>query len=896
LAQPAAAQPSWRHLLAVVLGLEALAAAIWLVPASVHVVEWPASGPARVALFAPLARLLWLAFGALAVAAVLNLRVTDSAARSRMATMAGAFSLLWLWAVPYLPWLPDRIPMLLVLAGPFRWVIAVCAAAAAGLLWFHGPRRGFAMRATLPTWRRRVFVASLGLYVGLGLLNARRVGPGGDEPHYLIISQSLIADGDLKIEDNHQRREYRAFWGGDLRPDYMKRGVDGQIYSIHAPGLPLLLLPAYAAAGYLGTVLFLAVLAALTALAIFDLAHAIAGSAAAVATWAAVGLTVPFVPHAWLIFPEMPGALIVAWSALWLWQPADQRPRTWFWRGVALASLPWLHTKFVIFLAILGAALLWRARARPRLMVALFCPVVVSLAGWLSFFYVFYGSLNPEAPYGDYPAIYVLAKNIPRGLLGLLFDQKFGLLFYSPIYWLAIGGCWLMLMRSDTRFLGATLLLATAVHVGSTTRLYMWWGGTSAPARFLVPILPCLAPMIALAMNAVRSRVGKTVVGVCLASSLVVAAAGAGWPGRLLLFSDSRGYARLLETIQSGAPLTFSLPTFTYEDWQTPIGPLAGWLMAGGLAGAAIVAAARWLRLTPVWLVGTGGLTLLVTANLLAGRPDAAVREEMTRRGKLDLVWQYDGARLRPFEYRTFEKIDETKIRALGRLTFPQYPVAGFALPQGSYEARVWFSSALQRQGEIVVSSGQRVTFARHLGVMTNPTIVPFELPVATGRLSVAVADESLASQVARVEILPTVLTSVSMREPRPARRIEEIIDRPRAYLIYVDERAYPEEGVFWTRGTERAEVLVAPGPYTRVSLTVHLGPRSGDVTIGAAGEERHIRVEANSTADVPLKIPHGLRLFPITIQSPTMFRPSAVDAQAADTRLLGAQVRVSLE
>ena len=173
--------------------------------------------------------------------------------------------MLGLWAVPYLPWLPDRVPLVLVLAGPIRWVIA--AAAMFGALGIGAPLGDVVSGARRLPDRRLVFAVSLAVYAGLGALNARTVGPGGDEPHYLIISQSLLADGDLRIENNHQQRDYRRFWGGELRPDYIKRGLNGEIYSIHAPGLPVLLLPAYAAAGYLGTVMLLCLLAALAALA-----------------------------------------------------------------------------------------------------------------------------------------------------------------------------------------------------------------------------------------------------------------------------------------------------------------------------------------------------------------------------------------------------------------------------------------------------------------------------------------------------------------------------------------------------------------------------------------------------------------------------------------------------
>ena len=55
----------------IVLSCLGVAAAAWLVPASVEIVAWPATGPARVALFAPTTR-LWLSLAiGLAVAAVL---------------------------------------------------------------------------------------------------------------------------------------------------------------------------------------------------------------------------------------------------------------------------------------------------------------------------------------------------------------------------------------------------------------------------------------------------------------------------------------------------------------------------------------------------------------------------------------------------------------------------------------------------------------------------------------------------------------------------------------------------------------------------------------------------------------------------------------------------------
>ena len=90
-------------------------------------------------------------------------------------------------------------------------------------------------------------VATLAAGLVAGWAIAPRV-PGGDEPHYLVITQSLLRDHDLRIANNHADPDYVAAFGV-LKPDKIRNGRNGEVYSIHAPGLPVLVLPAFALFG-----------------------------------------------------------------------------------------------------------------------------------------------------------------------------------------------------------------------------------------------------------------------------------------------------------------------------------------------------------------------------------------------------------------------------------------------------------------------------------------------------------------------------------------------------------------------------------------------------------------------------------------------------------------------
>jgi hypothetical protein len=146
--------------------------------------------------------------------------------------------------VPYLPALPDWWPGLQVLAGPGFWI--VWALVGALLAWTMAPHVPAAARWwSTRSWRTQAVVVWLVTATAAGAGAARLTHtvlfPSGDEPHYLVIAQSLWRDGDFLIENNHERKDYAEYFGRDLDPHYLTRGRNGEIYSIHPVGMPLLM-------------------------------------------------------------------------------------------------------------------------------------------------------------------------------------------------------------------------------------------------------------------------------------------------------------------------------------------------------------------------------------------------------------------------------------------------------------------------------------------------------------------------------------------------------------------------------------------------------------------------------------------------------------------------------
>lgn len=340
---------------------------------------------------------------------------------------------------------------------------------------------------------------------------SQRATPTGDEPHYLIMIQSLLGDGDLDVRNNYENRDYLAYYP-EVIPDPHVIVTGERWYPVHAIGLPIVAAPAYAVGGRTGVVVLLT-LFTVAGLRILWSVLRLAGfgsPAASVATLVA-GLTLPLSSMAGQVFPEVPAFLLVVIALRAILAPAPSR---WDTIGVLLSVglLPWLHPKYALLSGalLLSMALVRRQRTTPAPLLGATGVLIVSVLGHALLSYRWYGAPLPGAPilvtHGVSPADWLPAilghffVTPWIGLLGVLFDQQSGVFFASPVYLLAIPGIILLWRRAPKLAVACGLVFASVyLPAGS---FGVWYGGYCSPARLLTPTVPVLALGVASILEA----------------------------------------------------------------------------------------------------------------------------------------------------------------------------------------------------------------------------------------------------------------------------------------------------------------------------------------------------------------------------------------------------------
>ena len=100
----------------------------------------------------------------------------------------------------------------------------------------------------------------------------------GDEPFYLLTTQSLLADGDFDLTNQYETRSYKSFF--DHPDELWRQSVpqpDGDLLSPHNPGLSFLVIPGFGLGGLAGAQIQLLVMGAATMALAFVLADRLTG-------------------------------------------------------------------------------------------------------------------------------------------------------------------------------------------------------------------------------------------------------------------------------------------------------------------------------------------------------------------------------------------------------------------------------------------------------------------------------------------------------------------------------------------------------------------------------------------------------------------------------------------
>jgi hypothetical protein len=419
----------------------------------------------------------------------------------------------------------------------------------------------------------------------------------GDEPHYLLICESLRLDSDLDVGNNYERHDGAIFGAAGLERELHARpNRYGRILSVHDVGVAVAILPVYVAAVGLARLPSDAVLQrfrmnrGLFVYSIVSMAIMVVVSIAAAVTTVALRrigtrlssviavvafLVPPILDNSFVLFPEPFALVVVAWAvARWArvedcWTAADSL------LIAALGILPWFHRKYIPMAVAIAALILWRRRAAVRRLgssaiagiAVVFAAPVAVLVLWTMYEW---GNVAGPIALDRLPFSW---SAFTHGFVGQFIDRENGLFWWAPVYLIAPAAWWLDRARVGVWSIPVlALVIPCAAHD-------QWWGGFSPAGRFLMPLVPivCIA-----AATALESRVVRAAAAVLLLPGVAIAAYG--WQHPRAMWPRGDGVNRVLDALIGS--LQMKLPSFRTDPggaWM-PAAILIVAIVAGNVA------------------------------------------------------------------------------------------------------------------------------------------------------------------------------------------------------------------------------------------------------------------------------------------------------------------------
>ena len=350
--------------------------------------------------------------------------------------------------------------------------------------------------------------------------------PSGDEPHFLVISQTLLKYHSLNVMLDYQHGDYHLFYPVPIAP-HVARNANGQLLPLHSIGAPILWLIPYYFLGRLGAVFFISCVSVLTILNIYKflLIMRVSQKYSFIVSLA-YAVASPLYIYSHLTFIEPIGAFICIYVLRKIFQDDIKVPDLLF-SSVLLGILPWIHIRFAFFEMVLFFALLYKIYTQNRYKnmkyyLYYILPVTILFIIFEIYNYKVWGTLNPtinevnDIHGGSNP--FVVAPF--NGILGVFFDQEYGLFVNFPLFILLLPGIVLVTRRKFLSY-NLLMLILSIPYILLFTSFKAWSGGWGPPARFILVLLPLYSFYLAYTLEQINTILSSVILGIAVLYGII---------------------------------------------------------------------------------------------------------------------------------------------------------------------------------------------------------------------------------------------------------------------------------------------------------------------------------------------------------------------------------------
>jgi hypothetical protein len=314
----------------------------------------------------------------------------------------------------------------------------------------------------------------------------------GDEPHYLLIADSIINYQSFDVTRSYLNElTNKVIYSpglviNDEAPNLRRHlhviQTENGLFSVHNIGLPLLIAIPFFLGKTTGVKIFLIILGGLLPFTLWKISSLFSkDSKIRFLSTLTVIISYPYINSFNQIYPDFLAGMITLLGYYVFIKIPDYKPNFKFYFIFAMVSfLPWLHIKFTLVSLLLFIGIFVKVYLSSNVKQMIVSLTMLSISGVLLILYNYYAFGNILGPYGQ--GALEFSKESLMVFWGLFLDQNHGFLFFNPIYFIGVYFLYSYYKKNPLNFWWLLLLIFSflvpnALHTN-------WYGGWSFSGRF----------------------------------------------------------------------------------------------------------------------------------------------------------------------------------------------------------------------------------------------------------------------------------------------------------------------------------------------------------------------------------------------------------------------------